>query len=297
MRGRIPLRGWLVVNGFLYTCKFTELTQMFVAAAERKGICLEVRSNTEIYTGIFELDPAVSKPDFVLFWDKDVILARYLELSGIPVYNSSRSIEVCDDKRKIYLALLEAGIPIPRTISGPMTYENVGFPTLDFVDGLEGGMGYPLIVKEAFGSFGEQVYMAENREDLERMLKAIERKPFLLQQYISASRGQDVRLQVVGDQVVAAMRRYSDNDFRANITSGGHMERYEPEEAACLLAVRACQATGCDFAGVDLLFTENGFLVCEVNSNAHFKNLYDCTGINTADYIMEYIYSRPLKMA
>jgi glutathione synthase/RimK-type ligase-like ATP-grasp enzyme len=69
------------------------------------------------------------------------------------------------------------------------------------------------------------------------------------------------------------------------------MERYEPEEAACLLAVRACQATGCDFAGVDLLFTEDGFLVCEVNSNAHFKNLYDCTGINTADYIMKYISS------
>ena len=292
MRGRIPLRGWLVVNGFLCTGKFTELTEMFLAAAERKGICLEVRSNSEIYTGIFELDPSVSRPDFVLFWDKDVILARYLELSGIPVYNSSRSIEVCDDKRKTYLSLLEAGIPVPRTISGPMTYENVGFPALDFLDSLEGGLGYPLIVKEAFGSFGEQVYMAENREDLERILKAIERKPFLLQQYISASRGQDLRLQVVGDQVVAAMRRYSDNDFRANITNGGHMEGYEPEETACLLAVRACQAAGCDFAGVDLLFTENGFLVCEVNSNAHFKNLYDCTGTDTADYIMEYISSR-----
>lgn len=265
---------------------------MFVAAAERKGICLEVRSNTEIYTGIFELDPAVSRPDFVLFWDKDVILARYLELSGIPVYNSSRSIEVCDDKRKTYLALLEAGIPVPRTISGPMTYENVGFPALDFLESLEDGLGYPLIAKEAFGSFGEQVYMAENREDLERILKAIERKPFLLQQYISASRGQDLRLQVVGDQVVAAMRRYSDNDFRANITNGGHMEGYEPEEMACLLAVQACQAAGCDFAGVDLLFQEDGFLVCEVNSNAHFKNLYDCTGIDTADYIMEYISSR-----
>ncbi len=291
------MRGWLVVNGFLYTGKFTELTEMFVAAAERKGIYLEVRSNREIYTGIFELDHAVPRPDFVLFWDKDVILARYLELSGIPVYNSSRSIEVCDDKRKTYLSLLEAGIPIPRTISGPMTYENVGFPSLDFVDSLEGGLGYPLIVKEAFGSFGEQVYMAENREELERILKAIERKPFLLQQYISSSRGQDVRLQVVGDQVVAAMRRYSDNDFRANITSGGHMEGYEPEEAACLLATRAARAVGCDFAGVDLLFTEGGFLVCEVNSNAHFKNLYECTGINTADYIMEYISSGPLKMA
>ena len=291
MRGRILLRGWLVVNGFLYTGKFTELTDMLVAAAERKEICLEVRSNAEIYTGIFELDPTVSRPDFVLFWDKDVILARYLELSGIPVYNSSRSIEVCDDKRKTYLSLLEAGIPIPKTISGPMTYENVGFPSLDFVGSLEDGLGYPLIVKEAFGSFGEQVYMAENREDLERILKAIERKPFLLQQYISSSRGQDVRLQVVGDQVVAAMRRYSDNDFRANITSGGHMEGYEPEEAACHLAVRAAQAAGCDFAGGDLLFTEDGFLVCEVNSNAHFKNLYDCTGIDTADYIVEYISS------
>lgn len=70
------------------------------------------------------------------------------------------------------------------------------------------------------------------------------------------------------------------------------MEGYEPEETACLLAVQACQAAGCDFAGVDLLFQEDGFLVCEVNSNAHFKNLYDCTGIDTADYIMEYISSR-----
>lgn len=292
MRGRIHLRGWLVVNGFLCTGKFMELTEMFVAAAERKGICLEVRSNSEIYTGIFEMNPAVSRPDFILFWDKDVILARYLELSGIPVYNSSRSIEVCDDKRKTYLAMLEAGIPIPRTISAPMTYENVGFPSLDFVENLEGGLGYPLIVKEAFGSFGEQVYMAENREDLERIMKSIEKRPFLLQQYISESCGQDLRLQVVGDQVVAAMRRFSDNDFRANITSGGHMEGVEPEEAARLLAVRACQAVGCDFAGVDLLFTKDGFVVCEVNSNAHFKNLYDCTGIDTAGYIMEYISSR-----
>lgn len=281
--------GWIVVNGFLYTNKFSELTHMFGAAAIKNQIHLEVKSNSEIYTGIFEMEKSVNKPDFVLFWDKDVILAKYLEISGIPVYNSSKAIEICDDKRKTYTALLEAGLPIPTTISAPMTYENIGYPSLDFLKEFEKKLGYPVIIKEAFGSFGEQVYKVENRKELKKIVMELQKMPFLFQKYISTSCGQDVRIQVVGDKVVAAMRRFSDKDFRANITYGGSKELYEPDDSTCELAIKACRAVGCDFGGVDLLFTENGFTVCEVNSNAHFKNLYDCTGVNTADHIMEYI--------
>lgn len=286
------MKGWIIVNGFLYTSKFSEITRMFTEAAKKNSIQLEVKSNTEIYTGVFEMDKTVQKPDFVLFWDKDIILARYLELSGIPVYNSSKSIEICDDKRKTYTALLEAKIPIPRTVSAPMTYENIGFPSLDFLDPIEGSLGYPVIIKEAVGSFGEQVYKVDNREDLERIVNDLERTPFLFQKYVSTSCGQDVRIQVVGDQVIAAMRRFSDKDFRANITYGGSKELYKPDDKTCELAIRACRAVGCDFGGVDLLFAPKGFAVCEVNSNAHFKNLYDCTGVNTADHIMKYILSK-----
>ncbi len=281
--------GWIVVNGFLYTNKFSELTRMFVKAAVKKNIHLDVKSNTEIYTGIFEMEKTVRKPDFVLFWDKDIILARYLELSGIPVYNSSQAIEICDDKRKTYTSFMEAGLPIPKTVSAPMTYENIGFPQVDFLEPIEKGLGFPVIVKEAFGSFGEQVYKVEDHESLVRIVGDLQKTPFLLQQYISTSCGQDVRIQVVGDKVVAAMRRFSDKDFRANITYGGSKELYHPDDNACELAIRACRAVGCDFGGVDLLFGENGFVVCEVNSNAHFKNLFDCTGVNTAEFIMEYI--------
>ena len=89
--------------------------------------------------------------------------------------------------------------------------------------------------------------------------------------------------------MAGAMYRYSENDFRANITAGGHMHCYEPSEEEILLAIRAAHAVGCSFAGVDLLFGEEGPVVCEVNSNAHFKSLWDCSGVNTAEEIMQYV--------
>ncbi len=119
-------------------------------------------------------------------------------------------------------------------------------------------------------------------------------KPMLFQEFIHSSKGKDLRLQVVGSQVVAAMYRYSDNgDFRANITGGGKMKPYEPTQKQIDLAVESCKILGLDFAGVDILFgKDNEPIVCEVNSNAHFKNIYDCTGVNVADSILAYIIKR-----
>ena len=115
--------------------------------------------------------------------------------------------------------------------------------------------------------------------------------PFIFQRFIEEADGRDVRLQVVGDQVVAAMeRKAKPGDFRANITNGGSMRPYVPSKEEQNIAVQCCKILQVEFAGVDLLFDKDGkYLVCEVNSNAHFKNIYDCTGVNTANYIMERI--------
>lgn len=281
------MTGWLVINGFLRTHKFSELTELFVSAAGKAGMELAVLANTDILadTGTCLKE----KPDFVLFWDKDIHLGTFLESQGIPLYNPVSSIRICDDKRLTHLALLEKGIPMPRTIIAPMTYANVGFTDLDFLALVERELSFPLILKEAFGSFGEQVILVEDRDGLIRYVKNAKTTELLFQQYIESSRGRDLRLQVVGDRVVAAMYRHSDTDFRANITAGGKMKRYEPTEEECALAVRAARAVGAAFAGVDLLFGPDGPLVCEVNSNAHFKNLLDCTGVNVAEEIMNYI--------
>lgn len=94
---------------------------------------------------------------------------------------------------------------------------------------------------------------------------------------------------MVGDKAVASMERYNDHDFRANITNGGSMRRYEPTEKELQMAKQVMKELQLDFAGVDIMFGKDGPVLCEVNSNAHFKNIYDCTGVNVADAIMEYI--------
>jgi len=114
--------------------------------------------------------------------------------------------------------------------------------------------------------------------------------PILYQQAITESMGRDVRINVVGGRVVASILRQSTGgDFRSNLTLGGTMAPYTPTEAEAQLALRATQLLGLDFAGVDVLFGKNGPLLCEVNSNAHFKTTLACTGVNMAQHIMHYI--------
>jgi RimK family alpha-L-glutamate ligase len=180
---------------------------------------------------------------------------------------------------------------MPKTILAPMTYSNIGYTNTEFLEQVIAELSFPMVVKECFGSFGQQVYLVQNHMELEEKVKVIQPKPMLFQEFIEASKGKDVRLQVVGNQVVASMYRYSGNDdFRANITNGGKMKPYEPTKEQTDLAVECCKILGLDFAGVDILFGEKEEpIVCEVNSNAHFKNIYDCTGVNAADFIMEHI--------
>lgn len=283
----------LVVNGFLKNSKFDEIHAWLVEAASRRDILMEVRANTEIPIIPGERTDLPTY-EFILFWDKDVRLAWYLEQQGFHVYNSSEGIRLCDDKSLTHLALSSNGIKMPRTILAPMTFQGVGYTNYEFVDQTIHQLGLPFVMKECFGSFGAQVYLIHSREEVLARLANTGVAPVLFQEYIKSSFGRDIRLNVVGDQVVAAMYRYSDSDdFRANISNGGKMKSYEPTKEQSDLAVRCCKTLGLDFAGVDLLFGEyEEPIVCEVNSNAHFKNIFDCTGINVADAILEYILER-----
>lgn len=282
---------WIIYNGFLPADSFYDFAQMVQAAALEKGHTAEIYSNKDIFSVLddnLSIYPR-SLPDYVVFTDKDLYLASQLELLGIPVFNSPAAIATSDDKIKTYQLLAKAGIPIPKTIFAPKTF---GIPhALDdvYFSHISETFSFPLIVKEAFGSFGEQVYLIENEQQLRAKTVAMADRPFMFQELIETSFGKDLRLQVVGDQVVAAMKRTSANDFRANVTSGGNMTPYEPTTAEAELAIQASQLIGADFSGVDLLFGKHGPLVCEVNSNAHIRNILDCTGINSAPYIIDYI--------
>lgn len=285
------MTGFLVVNEFLQSNKFNEIHSWLVQAAKKQGISLQIKTNAELLIDLKDKPDKERLHDFVLFWDKDVRLASYLEYMGYPVFNSAEAIRICDDKSLTHLTLMNQGIPMPHTIVAPMTFDNIGYTNNNFLLEVAGRLRFPMVVKECFGSFGQQVYLVNNLKELQDLLFAIGSKPVLFQEYMKTSFGRDIRLQVVGNKVIAAMYRYSENgDFRANITNGGKMRSYTPTYEQINLAIRCCQTIGLDFAGVDILFGENDEpIVCEVNSNAHFKNIYDCTGVNAAEAIITHI--------
>ena len=267
------MKGILAVNHFLNAKKFNELHSTLLSSAEKQGIELEIKTNLELATENADCD-------FVLFWDKDIHLARQLEKKGIPVFNSALAIEKCDDKARTYIELLGI-VPQPETIIAPKTYFKADFS--EFVERAVQKLGLPVVFKECFGSFGEQVFLCNSVEDV---LSHITEKPFVLQKFIKSSYGHDKRLEVVGGKVVAAMERTNENDFRSNITNGGSMKPCTPSEEETRLAVTACEALGINFGGVDIL---DGGLVCEVNSNAHIINIMKCTDIDIAALIFKEI--------
>lgn len=287
--------GWLVVNGYLKSEKFEEIYGWLLEAAERKGCALRKIGNDQLVS-ILQAGSGKTnwrvRPDFVLFWDKDVRLARLLEAEGFRVFNSADAIEACDDKALTFIKLKNTDIKMPKTFCAPMTFDKE-YKDYTFVLQVEGSLGYPFVIKENKGSFGEQVYLVKNYYEAVEKIKSIGHCEFIMQEFIESSKGRDVRIHVVGDKIVTAMERINDNDFRANITNGGKMKKYEPTDAQCEMALKVCRELQLDFAGVDIMFGKDGEpILCEVNSNAHFKNIFDCTGVNVAEHIIEYILKK-----
>lgn len=286
------LKGLLVVNAFLHITKFDDIYHTFIDSAKECGMQLSVATNAELFATVDTAGFDPSAYDFVLFWDKDVQLATQLEQRGLPVFNSAQGILHCDDKALTYLCLKDKGIPMPRTLLAPKTFPNIGYPNADFVEDAARELGFPLVLKECFGSFGQQVYLLHDIESLKQKVLSLQGTPLLLQALIRESYGHDVRINVVGERVVACvLRRSMDGDFRSNLSRGAAMEPYTPTGAEAWLAIRAVKALGLHFAGVDVLFGKDGPILCEVNSNAHFKTTLACTGVNMATEILQHIAS------
>ena len=285
------LHGLMVVNAFLKAPKFDAIYQALLDSASKTGIRLSVTTNAVLSTRSPEFKS--ESPDFVLYWDKDIKIAKLLEQQGIPVFNSSDSIGLCDDKSLTYLALKRIGIPMPETVILPQTFPNIGYTNTDFLNEAAARIGFPLVLKECFGSFGQQVYLYDDLEKLREKVVSLGGTPMLLQAMVKSSFGRDIRVNVVGGRIVACILRQSKTgDFRSNLTLGGSMEPYTPSAEEARLALEAVKELGFTFAGVDVLFGESGPLICEVNSNAHFKTTLECTGVNMADEIFQEIRRR-----
>ncbi|WP_153721348.1 ATP-grasp domain-containing protein [Sporosarcina cascadiensis] len=279
---------WIIYNGSLLSDKFADQARLVGEAAIRAGVEVLLLRNNEIPIDLQE--PIHNPPDFVIFLDKDILLARYLKQNGIPIFNDPEVIETCDNKAKQYLELAKHEVPMPRTIIAPKVYPNFTIRDSGYYEIVLEQLGLPMIIKEGHGSFGMKVYLIETEEAFYEKVDELRGVDYVFQEFIETSKGRDLRVNIVGDDVVAAMHRHSETDFRANITNGGTAEVVELTVEQQQLALRAAKAVGAEFAGVDLLYGPNETpLVCEVNAAAHIRNIYNVTGINVADAMISYI--------
>lgn len=235
----------------------------------------------------------IDRPDFIVCRtgaETDyytLALLRHFERRGVRLINGPDAIERVADKLHSLQELNRAGLPIPRTILDTFPVD---------VNLVERELGFPVIVKTLKGTRGAGVLKCEDRsqfEDLAGLLESAEAKTdFILQHYIRASHGRDVRVLVVGGRVLAAMERRSlTGQFKSNVSLGGVGVPYNPPPEMAELAVRAADVLNLQVAGIDILFDENGFRICEANSSPGFQGLEQATGLDVPSAILEWIVS------
>jgi ribosomal protein S6--L-glutamate ligase len=162
----------------------------------------------------------------------------------------------------------------------------------DVLPAIERVGGAPVIIKLLEGTQGIGVLLAESVKSAEAMIELLQsqKQNVLIQKFVAESKGRDIRAFVVGDQVVASMRRVAQGqEFRSNVHRGGRTEPMLLDAQYCQAAVRAAQIMGLRVAGVDILEGKDGPQILEINSSPGLEGIERCTQLDIAGAIMDYI--------
>lgn len=278
-------------------------TRRLIEAAEARGHSVRVIDVLRCYMNIRPGNPEIwyrgrrlSGFDAVIprigasvtFYGTAVV--RQFEMMGVYSVNESVAITRARDKLRALQLLARKGIGMPAT----------GFAhspdDTDSLIGLVGGA--PMVIKLVEGTQGQGVVLAETDQAASSVIDAFRGLDayFLVQNFVAEAGGSDIRCFVVGDKVVAAMRRVArPGEFRANLHRGGTAEPVRITAKERHVALRAAKIMGLNVAGVDMLRTASGPMVMEVNSSPGLEGIEAASGIDVADRIVAFIerHARP----
>ena len=274
-------------------------TKRLKEVAKARGHKVRVIKYRECYASIERSNPTVSYRGEDLSGYDAVIpriasnmtrygtaIVRQLEMQGVYTVSSSLAINRSRDKLRSLQLLAKAGVGIPKTV--------VSRNSTDIDNLLDKLGGMPVIIKLARGTHGNGVVLAETKKAAKSVLQAFyltneDGTNVLLQEFIKESAGTDIRAFVVGGRVVASMKRQSlDDDFRSNLHKGGEGKVVKLTEEERKMAIKAARAMGLNIAGVDMMRSERGPLILEVNASPGF-GIEKVTKRDVATAIIEYV--------
>ncbi len=210
---------------------------------------------------------------------------RHLRRAGVVVLNRAAAVAAVADKLHTFQVLSLENVPLPKTIFGKCPVD---------VDLIEKELGFPVVVKTLKGTQGSGVYLSETPENLRDMTGLLtndgdESLPVVFQEFIKVSAGRDLRVFVVGKKCVACMERSAtDGSFKANISRGGVGKNIPITPEMEKLALDVCRILDLEIAGVDLLYNDNGYLICEANSAPDFKGLEKFCNVDIPSVIFDH---------
>ncbi|CAM3585535.1 ATP-grasp domain-containing protein [Parendozoicomonas haliclonae] len=297
------MRGWIIFKETATLLKpETYEVERFMEEAKKQNIDLQVYSPDDFdLTVTMDGDRSillkgerVPLPDFVMprmgagttYFALAII--RHLERLGVYCVNSSHSIELVKDKLWAQQIMAQKNLPTPKTML-------VKFPVN--IDLVEQNIGFPVVVKTISGSQGSGVFLSRSRTEFIDLMQLIEctakNVNIILQEFISNSHGRDLRVFTVGGRAIACFeRRAAGDNFKANYSAGGSLHEALMTPEVEWLATQCSKEMGLDVAGIDLLYDQDHFKICEANSSPGFEGLEKVVDINIPREIFHYIRIR-----
>ena len=294
------MKGWILIgkaswDTYEYRRFLEEAEEQRIEAVLYDPKEFDIELTTNGRDSLFCVRQPVQLPDFVLprtgsgtgYYDFAVF--RHIESIGVPLINSSNAIEKARDKLHTIELLVYNRLPTPKTMLARFPVD------LEFI---AEKFQFPLVVKSIVGSKGKGVCLCESQDQMDDLMQMLELSKkenvnYIIQEFVSSSRGEDIRVIVVGGKAIGAMRRRArDGQFKANISIGGSGEALELDSDLEWLSIQAAGVLGLDIAGVDLLFDREGYRICEVNAAPGFEGFEKATGINVPQQIYQYVQVR-----
>jgi len=225
-------------------------------------------------------DVMISRPSVLKDVDLYASVIEQMQMMGTLVFNRYESIVNAKNKLKTTQILDHYGIPVPQTVIVRRS------------DDLKGAVkilgGFPVILKQPVGSYGNGVTIIESMRALKSVI-VWDQPLYLLQKFVKFSKGKDIRIFVVNGKVIGSMMRSAKKgEFRSNIELGGVGRPIKVTDEEVSIALRSVQALDLHYGGVDVIRGQDGPAVLEVNSTPGFKSLEKATEINVAKSIVDY---------
>lgn len=271
------MTGWLI-----YSAEDVEKNKYYIQMYMEKFAVYNVAINLVVVEEIENLREYIKAnlPDFAINRSRNADVAEALEQEGVRVFNSSIVTKIANNKGKTYEFLKDV-VPFPSVKYGDKIITS-GIPVKEF--------SYPYVIKSCSGHGGSQVFMAKNEQEEKSAIEKIGNGEYVVQQCCSNS-GKDVRVYIIGNKIVKAVLRTSENSFKSNYSLGGRVEEYTLNDREQHMVNAILQKMSLDYGGIDFIFHNDRAVFNEIEDAVGARMLYQVSDIDIVqkyvDYIME----------